>query len=104
MRESTIESYLVAQCKKHGAWAEKHVSPGYKGAPDRFCHWPFAKTDQIETKSTTGRVKKHQERDHERRAALGHKVWIIRSKAEVDGYIRFALWRHAEAERRENGL
>lgn len=104
MRESPIEAYLVAQCKKHGAWAEKHTSPGYKGPPDRVVLWPFGFTDWVETKATNGPVKKHQQRDHLRRYALGNRVWVIRSKSQVDVYILRALSRHAEAERRENGL
>lgn len=104
MRESAIERYLVARCRSYGAVAEKFVSPGKKGVPDRICEWPLGFTDRVECKCTGGRMKPHQVRDHKARAARGHRVWLIDSKADVDEYILFCLRRHAEAERRENGL
>jgi hypothetical protein len=36
MREKTIEQYFINQVEKHGGEADKFVSPGKRGMPDRI--------------------------------------------------------------------
>lgn len=99
MRESTIEKYLVEQVAKHGGVAEKFKSPGRNSVPDRIVSWPRTelapamaytapKVHFIEVKTLLGKVTTGQKRDHERRRKMGFTVIVIRSKADVDQYLR----------------
>jgi hypothetical protein len=92
MRESAIEKYLVEQVAKAGGVAEKFKSPNRKNVPDRLCLWPFGESDFVEVKRPGEDAKPAQKRDHERRGKLGHEVWVVNSKAQVDQYITF--WRN----------
>lgn len=97
MRESTIENYLVKQVKRHGGVAEKFVSPGKRGVPDRIVSWPFRFKDWVECKATDGRLSVHQKRDHKRRRKMGDEVVVVWSKAQVDSYVARARYRHRKA-------
>lgn len=100
MREREVEKHLRTECAAAGGIAEKHVSPGYNGVPDRICSWPFGFKDWVELKRPKrdgGRLEPHQERDHKRRRAMGHRVWVCHTKEQVDEYIAFCKKRHAEA-------
>ncbi len=95
MRESQVEKYLVDQVKKHGGVAEKFKSPGRKNVPDRIVSWPgglpydyAAGIHFVELKTLTGKLTVGQKRDHERRRRLGFKVFVLRSKADVDTYVQ----------------
>lgn len=96
MRESTIENYLVKQVKANGGEAEKFVSPGKRGVPDRIVSWPFGYKDWVECKAPEGRLRRDQKRDHTRRAKLGHRVWVLWSKRDVDQYIQSCRLRDIE--------
>lgn len=73
--------------REAGGEAEKFVSPGRRGVPDRIVSWPFGRVDWVELKAPNGRLKPEQERDHERRRAMGHAVWTCFTKDQVDRYI-----------------
>ncbi len=97
MRESQVEKYLVDQVKKHGGVAEKFKSPGRKNVPDRIVEWPErfigytyipSYIDFVELKTLTGRLTVGQKRDHDRRRQMGLHVLVLRSKCDVDCYIR----------------
>jgi len=85
--EVSVEDYLVAETEARGALCEKHVSPNRKFVPDRDCMWPRGILHWIETKAPDGRLNSGQERDHERRRALGFKVFVIWNNREVDKYV-----------------
>lgn len=91
IREYVIEKYLVTQVKKHGGVAEKFISPGRKHVPDRLVIWPrvnSAHIDFVEVKTLFSAVAPGQRRDHERRRRMGCFVIVIRSKADVDHYVK----------------
>lgn len=87
MRESTVEKYFVKKVREAGGEAEKFVSPGRRGVPDRVVSLPGGRVDWVELKAPNGRLKPEQERDHERRRAMGHPVWVLFTKEQVDRYI-----------------
>ncbi len=86
--EAQIERYLVQQCKKHGGIAEKFVSPGNAGVPDRICSFDQGRVYFVEVKAPGGRIQPAQDRDHERRRRMGFAVFVLWSKADVDTFIR----------------
>lgn len=94
MLEKTVENYLVRQCKKYGGMAEKFVSPGKRGVPDRICSWPYGHKDWVECKAPNGALKKDQLRDHLKRRDMGHEVWVLYTKGNVDSYIESCRNRH----------
>lgn len=73
---------------------EKHVSPGRRGVPDQLISWgyPLCIMELVELKAPKGPKKKHQQRDHSARAALGLTVHTLYTAAEVDEY--FATMDH----------
>ena len=87
MREKLIEQYLVRECKRIGGIAEKFVSPGKRGVPDRLCQFDGGLVIFVELKATGGKPEPHQEVDHLVRKRRGHEVWVIDSKAGVDEFI-----------------
>lgn len=87
MREFTVEKYFVEQVTLAGGVAEKFKSPGRKNVPDRLCSWPLGYHDFVELKATGEKPTPGQLRDHKRRRAMGHRVWVISSKDQVDRYI-----------------
>lgn len=101
MRESVVERYLVKRVKEYGGVAEKHVSPGRRGVPDRDVMWPYkaiygvafgqAELHWVETKAPNGALSDAQKRDHARRRKMGFKVFVLWSKPLVDWYIRECL-------------
>ncbi len=98
MRESQVEKYLVDQVKKRGGVAEKFKSPGRKNVPDRIVLWPAItyrgapvwppEAHFVELKALLGKTKAGQTRDHARRRKMGFKVFVLRSKTDVDCYLR----------------
>lgn len=93
MRESMIETYLVKQVKKAGGVAEKFYSRSKKGLPDRVVSWPRSRVDWVELKAPGEKPSAAQRRDHKRREAMGHEVWVIDSKGAVDQYVDFCKGR-----------
>ena len=99
MREAEIEKYLVKRVAEHDGVAEKFVSPGCKNKPDRIVSWParawamgplyaMPRVHFVEVKTLLGKVTIGQKRDHERRRKMGFVVVVVRSKADVDTYIK----------------
>lgn len=105
MLERAVESYLKRRVKECGGDCEKHVSPGRNGVPDDIVSWPFGYKDWVECKRPKRHtLRKHQERDHMRRREMGHQVWLIICKDDVESYIVCCLARHARAVRRGWGV
>lgn len=93
--EAKIEKYLVDEVKALGGEAEKFVSPGKKGVPDRIVNWPGGNLDFVELKAEEESADDHQARDHERRRKMGFRVFVLNSYKAVDWYIekgRFLSW------------
>lgn len=92
MKEVTVEEYLREQCYLHGALCEKHTAPGTRSVPDRLITLPWGVMDLVETKRPVGgRYEPGQERDHKARAERGIPVYLIRTKHEVDLYVRWRV-------------
>lgn len=93
MRESKIEGYLRCEIEKLGGWMEKHVSPGRRGVPDNLVMWPVgpwqaAWVEFIETKAPGGVYEVLQQRDHERRRAMGFQVHVIWNEEQAEKYLK----------------
>jgi hypothetical protein len=101
MRESTVERYLVQRVEALGGTAEKFKSPNNRNVPDRICSWPFGYVDFVELKATGVKPNAAQLRDHKRRRALGHEVYVLDSIESVLDYAEFALRR--EGDKRRSG-
>lgn len=93
MRESKIEKYLRKRVEEAGGMCEKFVSPGRRDVPDRLISWPHSSKDLAETKATGKKPRPGQLRDHARREAIGHKVYVLDSIEAVDWYINQHNWR-----------
>ena len=85
--ESSVEGYLVRQVAKElRGEAKKFV--GYRGWPDRIIVLPFGITDWVECKKPKGGVYKPlQLRCHARLRRMGHNVFVILTRTQVDKYI-----------------
>lgn len=90
VRECQIERYFVEQVEAAGGMAEKFVSPGKKGVPDRIVTWRahgWARVHFVELKTVGGKLEPWQERDHEDRRKLNCFVRVIWTKKQVDDYV-----------------
>ena len=87
LRESAIEGYLVQQVALHLRGEAKKFA-GYRGWPDRIVVLPCGITDWVECKRPKGgRFEPLQERCHARLQRMGHKVFVILTRTQVDAYI-----------------
>lgn len=112
--EKSIEAYLVREVKKIGGVAEKFTSPNRRSVPDRIVWLPKVATRQssvtdngdgtatytsrrlshpaecifVELKAPGKKPTEAQERDHEKRRAMGFRVEVIDTKEGVDSFIR----------------
>jgi len=86
-KEKSVEDYLTEQVELKGGVCEKFVTPGKVGPPDRIISWPHGIVDFAETKSKDGVLESWQERDHERRRAMGFLVVVLWSREHVNDYI-----------------
>lgn len=84
MRESTIEAYLVKEIKKLGGLCEKFTSPGRRSVPDRIVTLPGGRIFFVEVKAEGKGATPLQQRDHDKRRALGCHVYLADSYGAVD--------------------
>lgn len=85
---SSIEKYLKRRVKDNGGTCEKFVSPGKRNVPDDIVTWPMSPIEFVEVKESGDRLRLGQIRDHARRRKMGQKVTVIRSREDVDDYVR----------------
>jgi hypothetical protein len=95
--EADVEEYLVKEVAKRGGVAEKFSSPNRSSVPDRLVQWPGvqmtlsvvgALVDFVECKAPGKAPTAAQARDHERRRAMGFRVYVLDSYEAVDRYIK----------------
>jgi len=86
MLEKTIEARLVARVKALGGTCEKFTSPGRRSVPDRIVTLPQGRIIFVEVKAPGKAATDLQQRDHERRRALGCDVRVIDSAEAVDAF------------------
>lgn len=88
LRESHVESYLcreVARLDRRALCVKAKVRRGW---PDRSIYWSNGIHDLVETKRPQGgRFEPLQLRTHERLRSMGHNVFVLLTKEEVDEYI-----------------
>ena len=104
MLESTIEKYLVKRIEAIGGTAEKFTSPNRRSVPDRLvllghrieedpygCRLPqpliISEVIFVELKAPGKKPTPAQQRDHERRRALGFRVEVLDSIEAVDAFM-----------------
>lgn len=86
MLEKHIEAALVKRAKVLGGMAEKFTSPGRRSVPDRIVTLPGGRVIFVELKAPGAKPTENQQRDHERRRALGCDVRVIDSLEAVDAF------------------
>ena len=77
MLEKDIERAFVARVKFLGGMAEKFTSPGRRSVPDRLVTMPGGQIIFVELKAPGKKPTDAQQRDHDRRKALGCDVRVI---------------------------
>lgn len=86
-RESQIEDHLRRQVKALGGLCEKFVSPNRRSVPDRLVTLPGGWVVFVEVKRPGTKPTELQQRDHERRRAMGCDVRVVDTKDAVDQLI-----------------
>lgn len=91
-RESAIEKHLVDGVANAGGVALKLSVPGRRGYQDRVCFMPHGRVFLVEVKRPKGGVL--AELQKVRRAemeALGHRVYVVKNRGEVDAALQKEL-------------
>jgi hypothetical protein len=87
--EAVAEEHLVNSVKLIGGMCPKFIDPGRRGAPDRMVMLPGHPVYFVEMKKEkVGKLSSWQSRYHDDLRALGHKVWVLWSKEDVDAFLR----------------
>jgi hypothetical protein len=85
--ERDVERALVKGIEALGGKAFKFVSPGNAGVPDRLVCLPGGRIVFVELKEVGGRVSGLQLSQITRLSRLGHKVRVLKGRAEVDAFL-----------------
>lgn len=85
--EKVIEKYLVDRAKANGMLCLKYSNPNMTGYPDRVLLLPGGGVIWVELKSKGRKPTKLQQIRHEELSGLGHYVFVIDNKADVDELI-----------------
>ena len=86
MRERVVEALLARRVRELGGRAVKLV-PVDAGLPDRLVLLPGGRSYLVELKAPGGRLRPIQKVWHERAAAIGHHVVVLRSTEDVEQWI-----------------
>lgn len=86
MLESKIEAAFVKRVKELGGVAEKYTSPGSRAVPDRLVMFPGGKMCFVELKAPGKKPTILQQRDHDRRRAMGFQVFVIDNLEDVRAF------------------
>lgn len=86
--EAKAEAHLVESVRLVGGMCPKFIDPSRRGAPDRMVMLPGHPVYFVEMKrEKVGKVTVLQSRYHDDLRALGHQVWVLWSKEEVDEFL-----------------
>lgn len=88
MLERQIEAYLVKRVKELGGIAYKFVSPAHRGVADRIVVLPGGGVVFVELKTETGALSPLQEQFAKDMTRLGQNYIVLRSREEVDAFVR----------------
>ena len=86
MLERDIGKRFVAHVKRLGGTAEKFTSPQKRSVPDRLVTLPDGRIIFVELKAHGKAPTDAQQRDHERRRALGCDVRVIDSLEAIHAF------------------
>ena len=86
MKESAVAEHLRRIVEGAGGEVRKVIWAGRKHAPD-YRVMLRGLNCWVETKSPTGTANGGQQREHERMRALGEKVHVLSTIAEVDAWV-----------------
>lgn len=78
VKESDIEKWLVGQIKALGGFADKFVSPGNPGVPDRIIVMPGGRIIFAELKTEIGRLSGIQKWQRKRYQEMGVDFRVIK--------------------------
>lgn len=84
--EKHIEAAFVARIKALGGMAEKFTSPAKRSVPDRIVTLPGGRIVFAEIKNVGKKPTPAQQKDHERRRALGCEVVVINSMETANAF------------------
>lgn len=88
MLEKDLEKYFNAAAERKGYMSLKFVSPSWRGVPDRIV-FGAGRCYLVEFKNgAVGRLSKLQEFMFRRFEIRGFPVAVLRTKAEVDEFVR----------------
>lgn len=90
MRESAVEARLGGKIKQMGGMYIK-LMPTVAGTPDRLILLPDGRHYLVELKAPYGHVHAAQRVWHERSAAIGHPVVVVRGTEGVDRFVSTLL-------------
>lgn len=85
--EKAIERYLVERAKQIGLPCLKYSNPNMVGYPDRLLVLPAGEVIWIELKSKGRKPSKVQQLRIAELSEMGHKVYVIDNKADIDKLI-----------------
>lgn len=88
--EKSIERYLAEQAKLNGLLCLKYSNPNMAGYPDRLLVLPSGCVIWVELKSKGRKPTKIQQLRHAQLAGMGHQVYVIDNKADIDELIKIA--------------
>lgn len=86
MLERDVERALVQRVKALGGTCEKFTSPTKRSVPDRIVTLPGGKIIFVEVKAPGKKPTELQQRDHERRRAMGCDVRVIDSMEDARAF------------------
>lgn len=88
MKERDVEKYLKTNIEKNGGMCLKFVSPGKSGVPDRLCLLDGGFHFFVEVKALGEKTRPLQTKCHREFLHLGHPVYVVDCKEQVDELIR----------------
>lgn len=88
MKESDIEKWLVGQIKEIGGFADKFVSPGNPGVPDRIIVMPGGRIIFVELKTEIGRLSGIQKWQRERYQKMGVDFRVIKGMSAARDLVK----------------
>lgn len=98
MLEREDEKYFCEQIAAVGGETRKVKWANRRGAPDRLVLLPYGLLFFVELKTKKGRLSKLQEDEVKLLHALGHSVFVIAGREEIDGLIRLIKTRLKECD------
>ena len=87
MLESDIEKWLVKSLKSLGCVADKFVSPGNTGVPDRLIIIPGGRVMFVELKTDQGELSKIQKWQIRRYQTVGAEVRVVRGLKDANALV-----------------